>query len=328
MLPESYFHLARYYEYFNNQHDERLTLEVAIRAFDAAPEGSPQRIRYHINALRRHAEILIRHGYSLPAAEYLIQGIAIHQNAVARRLLTPAPEFGRLYALMGDMELFVRELDMQAALEYYRLAEQNGWAPPEIQYRMGVAYYHLGEWGPALERFLAAHREMPLNRRILHALGNASFLRGNYFAAQGFFDQLLVMLYADRDRLPPILPGDGGRQMELAERIMVTQNNLGVTLQALTERTGDNSFRARSQGLYAESARAWDILSRDPETMIRQRPIPGIDAPTVNAGFFNIQNILNPAPDFQPHFFPRIDMDMFEVSEWERLSPLDHSLVQ
>ena len=326
MLPEAYYHLARYYDYFNNMHYERLTLEVGLRVFEAAPEGSPRRIRNHINALRRYGEILIRSREFFRAEEYLTRGINLYQSALSRRLITPAPEFGRLYALMGDMELFVREGNMQAALDYYRLAEQSGWAPPEMQYRMGAAYYHLGQWGSALERFLAAHREVPLNRRVLHALGNASFLRGNYFAAQGFYDQLLGMLYADRERLPPIWPSDDPRQMELVERIMVAQNNLGVTLESLTERTGDNSFRARAQGLYADSARAWDVLTRDPETLIRMRPSPDIFAPGINPAFLNIHHSLNPVPGNEPLFFRRIDMDMFEFSEWEILAPPGYRL--
>ncbi|MCL2373722.1 MAG: tetratricopeptide repeat protein [Treponema sp.] len=323
MLPEAYYHLARYYNYFNNLHDERLTLEVGLRVFQAAAEESPRRIRYHINALRRYGEILIRNREFFPAAEYLERGIRLYESALSRRLLAPAPEFGKLYASMGDLELFTRlqEGHIQAALDYYRLAEQNGWAPPEIQFRMGAAYYHLGEWAPALDRFLAAHREVPLNRRILYALGNAAFLRGNYFAAQGFYDQLLGILHADRSRLPEIWPSDDARQMDLVERIMIAQNNLGVTLEALTERTGDNSFRARAQGLYTDSARAWDILTRNPQTMIRMLPAPDIYGPSVNPAFMNIRNNLNPEPGFNSHFFRRIDMDMFEISEWETLSP-------
>ena len=326
MLPESYYHLARYYNYFNNLHYERLTLEAALWVFDAAPEGNPRRIRYHINALRRYSEILIRNREFFRAGEYLERGIGIYENALARRLLTPAPEFGMLYANIGDLEYFVREGNMQAALEYYRMAERHGWAPPEIQFRMGGAYYQLGQWGPALERLLAAHREVPLNRRVLFALGNASFMRGNYFSAQGFYDQLLEMLYADRDRLPAIWPSDDERQMELVERIMVAQNNLGATLEALTERTGDNSFRNRAHGLYSDSARAWDILTRNPETMIRMRPSPDIIAPGVNPAYLNIRNSLHPIPGQEPLFFGRIDRDLFEISDWDILAPPGYRL--
>ncbi|MCL2602034.1 MAG: tetratricopeptide repeat protein [Treponema sp.] len=326
MQPEAYYHLARYYNYFSNAHDERLSLETALWVFDSVAEENSRRIRNHISALRRYGEILIANREFFRAEEYLTRGIGLYESGIARRLLEPTAEFGKLYALMGDMELFVREGDMQAALDYFHLAEQSGWSPPELQFRMGAAYYHMGDWGSALGRFVEAHREVPLNRRILHALANASFLRGNFFAAQGFYDQLLGMLYADRDRLPPIFPSNDPRVIDLVERIMVAQNNLGVTLEALSERTGNPTFRARAQGLYTDSARAWDILTRDPETMVRMMPAPDIIAPGINPGFLNVRNILNPTPDVEPLFFMRVDMDMFEISEWERLSPPGYRL--
>jgi len=321
MLPESYYHLARYYNYFENYTDERLTLEVAVRAFESAKEESPKRIGYHINALRRYAEVLINAKEFFPAEENLIKGINVYQDGLSRRLLTRSPEYGKLYADLGDLEFFVKDGDMQTALDYYNYSEQNGWAPPEIQYRMGAAHYQLRQWGPALERFFTAFREMPFNRRILYALGNVSYMRGNYFAAQGYYDRLLEILEDDRSRLPPIAPTDDEDQLDLVERLMVAQNNMGVVLEALTERTGNINYRARAQGLYSDSERAWDILTRNPTTMIRMRPSSDITAPGVNPAYLNVQNSLRPIPGYEHQFFLRIDKDVLEPSAWEDLAP-------
>ena len=327
-LPESYYQLARYYNYFENSSDERLTLELAVRAFEAAKEETPRRITYHINTLRRYGEVLIGSKEFFPAEENLVKAVNLYQDGLSRRLLTRSPEFARIYADLGDLEYFVKDGDMQSALDYYLLAEQNGWAPPEIQYRMGAAYYQLRQWGPALDRLFAAYRDMAPNRRILYALGNVSYMRGNYFAAQGYYDRLLEILNADRDRLPPITPTDDEKQLDLAERLMVAQNNLGATLEALTERTGNNSYRSRAQALYSDSERAWDILTRNPQSMIRMRPSPDITAPGVNPAYLNIQNNLHPVPGYQPQFFLRIDKDMLEPSPWEDLAPPGYRLSQ
>jgi tetratricopeptide (TPR) repeat protein len=192
-----------------------------------------------------------------------------------------------------------------------------------MQYRMGAAHYRLKQWTAALERFTAAYSEMPRNRRILYALGNASYLRGNYFAAQGYYDRLLDILEAQRAAYPLIMPSNNREEMELAERLMTTQNNMGVTLEALAERTGSTSFRSLALGLYAQSERAWDVLTRDPESMIRMRPVnnDGINAPGVNPAFLNIQNSLRPILDYEPQFFLPIDKDVLEPSLWERLAP-------
>ena len=326
MLPESYYHLARYYNYFENFDDERRTLEVATRVFEAVNEGSPKRIGYHIFALQRFAEIQIENREFFPAEESLLKGINLYQDGLSRRLLKSSPEFGRLYAELGDLEFFVKDGNMQNALDYYRQSEQNGYSPPEIQYRMGAAHYQLREWGPALERIFASYREMAPNRRILYALGNVSYMRGNYFAAQGYYDRLLEILNDDRARFPTIMPTDDEKQLELAERLMVAQNNLGVTLDALTERTGDSRYRSRAQGLYSDSERAWDVLTRNPNTMIRMRPSPDISAPGVNPAYLNVQNSLHPVAGFEPQFFLRIDRDILEPSHWEDLSPPGYRL--
>jgi tetratricopeptide (TPR) repeat protein len=326
MLPESYYHLARYYNFFENLDSEQRTLEVAVRVFDTAKEESPKRIGFHINSLRRYSEILSTRKEFFPAEENLIKGVNLYQDALSRRLLTQSPEFGRLYTDLGDLEYFVKEGDMQSALEYYRLGEQNGWAPPEIQYRMGAAHYQMRQWGPALDRLFTAYREMTPNRRILYALGNVSYMRGNYFAAQGYYDRLIEILDDDRSRLPPIMPTDDEKELDLAERLMIVQNNLGVTLEALTERTGNNRFRSRAQGLYSDSERAWDVLTRNPSSMMRMRPSPDISAPGINPAYLNVQNSLHPVPGYEPQFFLRIDKDSLEPSTWEGLTTSGYRL--
>jgi tetratricopeptide (TPR) repeat protein len=253
-----------------------------------------------------------------PAEEQLIKGIGIYEDALSRRLLTASPEYGRLYADLGDLEYFTKSRDMNRALEYYRRSEQNGWAPPEIQYRMGAAHYRLGQWEGALERFFAASSEMPLNRRLLHALGNVSYLRGNFFAAQGYYRRLLDLLEAERSRFPMLYPNERSDHMELAERIMIARNNMGVTLEALTDRSGDPRYRTEAMALYAESSRAWDALTRNPDTMSRSTG--------TNLGFLNSRNILYPQAGFEPHIFNQIDKDILEPSAWETLAPSDYRL--
>jgi tetratricopeptide (TPR) repeat protein len=320
-LPEAYYHLSRYYEYFNNPGDERLTIERAIAAFDAARQETPRRLGYRIDAHRRYAGILINNREFFPAEEQLLKGVNLYEDGLSRRVLSPSPEYGKLYAGLGDLEYFVKDGDMQTALDYYSRAEQSGYAPPEILYRMGAANYQLRRWLEALNYLFTASSEMPFNRRILYALGNVSYMRGNYYAAQGYYDRLLEILQADRSRYPLIMPTENKEQLELAERLMTVQNNMGVVLEALAERTGSNAFRSRAEGLFSESERAWDILTRNPDTMIRMRPSPDITAPGVNPAYLNIQNSLHPIPGYEPQFFLRIDKDILEPSPWEELAP-------
>jgi tetratricopeptide (TPR) repeat protein len=325
-LPEPHYQLSRYYHNLNNAHEEQVTLERAIAAFDNSPEGSIRRISYRIDAQKRYADILINKREFFPAEEQLVKGINIYEDALSRRLLAPSPEFGQLYAGMGDLEYFTKAGNMDMALQYYRRSERHGWAPPEIIYRMGSAHYQLGEWKDALERFFAASAALPLNRRLLYALGNASYQRGDYFAAQGYYNRLLDILETERSRLPLLLPNDQPEFVELAERLMIARNNMGATCEALSGQTGDNRYQSRALAMYSESARAWDTLTRNPQTMVRSLPAPGMFGPGVNLPYLNSRNALYPQPGYEPQIFPQIDKDVLEPSAWERLAPQGGSL--
>jgi tetratricopeptide (TPR) repeat protein len=210
---------------------------------------------------------------------------------------------------------------METALQSYGAAERSGYAAPEMLYRMGAAHYTLRNWGEALNYLFTASQAMPLNRRILYALGNTTYLRGDYFAAQAYYNRLLDILEADRARFPLVAPNDSAKERELAERLMTARNNMGVTLEALTKSTGNNAYRSRAFGLYAESERAWDVLTRNPQTMTRLGPLPGQSGPGVNPAYLNVQNALHPVPGYEPQFFYRIDKDVLEPSAWEELAP-------
>jgi hypothetical protein len=159
---------------------------------------------------------------------------------------------------------------------------------------------------------------MPLNRRLLHALGNVSYLRGNHFAAQGYYRRLLDILEAERARFPMLSPNERTDHMELAERLMIVRNNMGVTLEALTDRTGELSHRSAALAFYSESARAWDALTRDPDTMVRSSG--------TNLGYLNSRNILYPRSGYEPQLFNQIDKDALEPSTWETLAPPAYAL--
>ncbi|GHV37302.1 hypothetical protein AGMMS49546_04640 [Spirochaetia bacterium] len=325
-LPEGHYHLSRYYRNLNNLREEQVTLEAAIGAFDRAKEESIKRLGYRIDAQRRYAGILTGDREFFAAEEQLIKGIGLYEDGLTRRLLTPSAEYGKLYADLGDLVYFTKAGDMELALQYYLRSEQDGWAPPEIQYRMGSAYYHQEQWTEALERFFAASSELPLNRRILLALGNVSYQRGNYFAAQGYYNRLLDILEGERSRLPQLLPNERPEYVDLAERLMIARNNMGVTLEALSRSMGNvqprvlDRYRSRALGFYTESARAWDTLTRNPTSMVRLGA-GDFSTPGINLAFLNSRNALYPVPDYEPQLYLQIDKDVLEPSAWEALSP-------
>ncbi|MDR0486826.1 MAG: tetratricopeptide repeat protein [Treponema sp.] len=331
-LPEPHYHLARYYNSLGNIHEERLTLENAIRAFAMAKDESVRRRLYRVDAHYRYANLLINNREFFPAEEQLVRGIELYEDFLSRNLIGSSPLYGKLYAARGDLEYFVKSGNMRAALNYYHRAEQNNWSPPEVQYRMGAAYYQLEDWKNALEHLFRASTDLPLNRRLLFALGNTTFKRGDYFAAQGYYNRLLDILESQRSRLPVLLPNDRPEFLELGERLMMARNNAGVTYEALADQTGSRDYRSRALILYAESSRAWDSITRNPGSMERLRPADTPGAPGVNLGFLNANNTLHAVNgqrtlgSYKPEIFIRIDKEVLESSRWEELAPLSGGL--
>ncbi|MDR0656855.1 MAG: tetratricopeptide repeat protein [Treponema sp.] len=319
-LPEAYYHLARYYHYLGNTPEERQSLEAAIKAFELAGQESVRRLCYQMDAHQMYGTILINARQSFPAEEILLNAAELYEDAVERKLIPRSARFGRIYADLGNLEYFAKSSDMEMALSYYEISRQDGYAPPEILYRMGGAYYQLKEWGPALESFFNASAELPLNRRILYSLGNAAYRRGDFHAAQAYYSRLLDLLENERSRLPVLMPNDRPEYIELAERLMIARNNMGATLESLTLVTGDTRYRSRALGLYAESDRAWDTLSRDPISMIRSGA-GELSTPGINLAYLNSRNTLYPQPGYEAQLYLSIDKDAVEPSLWEELYP-------
>jgi tetratricopeptide (TPR) repeat protein len=318
-LPEPHYQLGRYYHFYNAPPEERHTLETAAAAFDTAVTETPKRAKYRIDTQRMLADLMIKSLEWFDAEETLVKGVNIYENALDRGLITRRyADAGKLYAALGDIEYFINNTDLRNAVRCYNLAENSGWTPPELKYRLGAAYYALEDYPAALERFFDVSMEMPYNRRLLNALGNVSYQRNDYFAAQGYFNRLINLLERDRLRFPVMTPDERPDHAELLTRMMTAQNNMGVTLNALAARTGSPGFRTQALAMFAESARYWDLLSRN-EAMVRaglsDPAIPGKSLP-----YLNIRSTLYPVPGSESLLYVTIDKDVLEPSEWEDLA--------
>lgn len=323
--PESSYQLTRYYEHYGQEAEERGSAEMALKGFDdyakqplrkaltryaVRPNQALRWTKYRIDTYRRLAGLYVRQKAFPKAEATLGEGIDLFEEAVGKRVLPQQGEFGRLYADLGDLEYFVAR-DLGAAAENYRKAIGTGWDRPEVRYRLGYTEYAQEQWEAALVDFFKAAEDLPLNRRLLFALGNTLYRRGDLNAAQGYYSRLLEMLTTERGRFKALIPSERPEHADLADRLMRARNNLGVTLIGLAERNGDSRFRSRALALYAESAQAWDALTRDPKTMVR--------SDSKNLANLNTQGSLYPTSRFEPQIFTDIDVDVLEPSPWEEL---------
>ena len=318
-LPEPHYQLGRYYNFYNAPPEERHTLEMAAAAFDTASTETPKRAKYRIDTQRMLANLMIKSLAWFDAEEALVKGVNVYENALERGLITRRyADAGRLYASLGDIEYFINNTDMRNAVRYYNLAKNNGWSPPELKYRLGAAHYALEDYPAALDQFFDVSTEMQYNRRLLNALGNVSYQRNDFFAAQGYLSRLINLLERDRLRFPVMVPDERPDHAELLTRMMMAQNNMGVTLNALAASTGNPGFRTKALAMFTESARYWDLLSRN-AAMVR----PGLSDPAIpgrSLPYLNMQSTLYPVPGSESLLYVTIDKDVLEPSEWEDLA--------
>jgi hypothetical protein len=123
------------------------------------------------------------------------------------------------------------------------------------------------------------------------------------------------MLENERNRFPVLMPDERPEHRELAERLMVARNNLGVTYNALADRTGDPAYRADALGEFAESARAWNALERLPPTLIRAG-IADTAIPNASLPQLNLQNTLYPTQNDNGQLFIQIDKNLTDDPLW------------
>jgi tetratricopeptide (TPR) repeat protein len=151
----------------------------------------------------------------------------------------------------------------------------------------------------------AAPLQPPVN--LLYALGNCFFQRGDYFAAQGYYLRLLNRLDATRASLGTLVPEEKPRDRGLLELLAKTNNNLGITMIKLAERTGDR--RKRSEGMVnlTAAAQVADSLARMPGDDRRSR--------TMSMPSQNIRAALWPTRGTVPVIIPELPRD-FESLSW------------
>jgi hypothetical protein len=116
------------------------------------------------------------------------------------------------------------------------------------------------------------------------------------------------------------MPNDNSQFLELGERIMTAMNNAGVVYEMLSNQTTSRNFRSTALAYYAESARAWDSITRNPETMARMQLEGNPGLPGINLGYLNAGNAMRSSPNYSPEVFIRIDKDVLEPSHWEELA--------
>ena len=295
-VPESRYNMGLYFVHTNNTNAAKDWLAAAVESFKTAATQSRNRLLRYINTYRLLGELYSHDDEFLSAEQYYRTGIELYESAVAAGF-TGNNIVGQLYADLADLNYFVIG-DMDVALKNYLAAIPLDNDTASIRYRVGYIQYVHNQYMEALGSFIKAVDYNPTDTHILLALGNVLSIRGDNFAAQGYYEQLMQILDAERVRYGILFPQINMEHTDIVDLYLKASNNLGVTLYRLARQTGDSSLNAEALANLSMSIRAWDAMTRNQETMVR---LGGS-----NLAERNIAYMSYPVSDYEPSIYTEI----------------------
>lgn len=306
-VPEAHSAIARWFRKSMLYDKELNALENSIFTFekvDAARGLDNRQTKRYLLDLIRLSELYLKARRNLDAMVQLERCIKRYEQALAELRFPKSADFGKAYALLGDIYFYKPE-NFANAIALYGKAEENGYVTPEMDYHRGYIYYKretLDDYKTALVYFYRASINSKPTPYLLMALGNTLYKRGDYFAAQSYYKALVDMLQTELDLIPNPNPQQRPSHDEIVRLLVAARNNLGAAYLRIANMMGDSSKRADAMVQFTESARLFDSLTRDQKTMIRS------DAK--NYGYLNLDFVLRPKREIDIILDSAIKADM------------------
>lgn len=295
--PVGHYNLARYFIHNGNTEQAKVELEHSLDLFDDQQVRSKKNVYREINATRVLGELYAASREYLKAQTLYTRGINLYNEEHEASELEGDVNTGKLFADMGDLDYFISgELD-DALFNYERAIEIKN-DTPSINYRVGSIYYGKKDYDNALLSFIKVSEKEPRDPNVLLSLGNVLSLKGDNFAAESYYSDLLRELDKGRERQKVLLPQSDQDDYETVDLYLKVNNNLGVTLHRLAQQTGNSNMNAEAMVRLSDSIRAWDALTRNQQTMIRMEGS--------NLAAQNSKYITHPYPDFEPAIYTDI----------------------
>ncbi len=307
--PGALYNLSRYFVHMNNGNSAVQTLERTIDAFKKSPTRRRRDTYKEIDSYRLLGEQYVKQREYLKAQESYTGGISIFVDEQNNSGFEGSAQIGQLYADAGDIDYFIRG-DLDSAYDEYLTAVKTDYDTPSLHYRIGCIDYGRSDYDKAVGSFIKTGEGRPEDNHLLLAMGNTLSLRGDNYAAQGYYERLIESLDAAKAQKGLLLPQVRADQAEIVDMYMKASNNLGVTLYRQARRTGSSSLNAEAMVQLSTSMRAWDAMTRNQVTMVR---LGGS-----NLAEQNMKYMSHPVPDYEPAIYtdiPRILSGEEELSQ-------------
>ena len=301
--PIAQYNLAKYFLKTNETASIESTLQRAIEKFNTVPSMKKRDLYKYIDSYRLLVEHYIETTDYLQAQEQFAEGISLFTTERDNAGFQGTPAIGKLYEDMGNIKYTISG-DYDDALFNYKYSVELENDSPSIRYRIGYIQYKKKNYMEALGAFMKSGDGNIKERNLMLAMGNTLFLRGDEYAAQGYYDQLIDELDDKIAENGLVLPQANVKDYDLVNTYLYASNNYGVTLYKLAKRTGNSALNAQAMVQLSQSIRAWDALTRNQETMVR---LEGS-----NLAEQNIKYITHPIPEFEPSIYTDISKTLLD----------------
>ncbi|MCQ2597365.1 MAG: hypothetical protein MJ181_05895 [Treponema sp.] len=296
--PIASYNLSRYFIETGENDAAKNTLIDTLDKFKAASQLKRRDLYKYIDTYRLAGEEYAKAQEYLRAQEYYTDGITLYTAERDASGLEGNKKIGQLFADQADMDYFITG-DYNNALQNYISSVELENDNSSIRYKIGYIQYKKKNYSEALGSFMKAGDGNIKEINLMLAMGNTLTLRGDHYAAQGYYEDLISNLDKQiADKGKTLTPQAVREDNDLITTYLYASNNYGVTLYRLASRTGNSSFNADAIVQFSQSVRAWDALTRNQETMVR---LGGS-----NLAEENIKYITHPVPDFEPAIYTEI----------------------
>ncbi len=301
--PIAYYNLAKYFIKSGENAAIENTLQTAIEKFNTVPSMKKRDIYKYIDSYRLLGEQYIDMENYLQAQEQFSEGISLFTTERDNAGFEGNADIGKLYEDMGNIKYSISG-DYDDALTNYKYSVELGNDTPNLRYRIGYIQYKKNNYGEALGSFMKAGDGNVKERNLMLAMANTLFLRGDDYAAQGYYSQLIDSLDREIEKRGIVFPQTSVKDYDVVNTYLYASNNYGVTLYNLAKRTGNSALNAQAIVQFSQSLRAWDALTRNQETLVR---LEGS-----NLAQQNIQYITHQVPEFEPSIYTDISKTLLD----------------
>ena len=295
--PVATYNLARYFIETNESRPAIETLKTTVENFKKRDILKRRELYKYIDTYRLAGEQYKEIQEYLRAQEFYTEGISLYTTERDASGLPGNKKIGVLFADQADIDYFISG-DFDNALRNYISSVELENDNPSIRYKIGYIQYKKKNYAEALGSFMKAGDGNIKETNLMLAMGNTLSIRGDNYAAQGYYEDLISKLDTQIAEKGLVLPQTGQEDYDLVTTYLYAANNYGVTLYRLASRTGNSSFNAQAIVQLSQSVRAWDALTRNQETMER---LGGS-----NLAKENIRYITHPVPEFEPSIYTEI----------------------